>query len=51
MSCGYSSGWNEECWKKPLVTVEILCQAKGDKTCRFVMGEASYFLFLVIIIN
>ena len=38
MSAGYSSGWCESSFGLPLVTVEILCRAKGDHTCRFIMA-------------
>jgi len=38
MSSGYSSGWCEQCFGIPLVAVEILCRAKGDAACRFVMA-------------
>ncbi len=36
MSAGYSSGWCEFSFGRPLVSVEILCRAKGDSVCRFV---------------
>ncbi len=38
MNAGYSSGWCEESFGIPLVAVEIECQARGDKHCRFVMA-------------
>jgi PAS domain S-box-containing protein len=38
MNAGYSSGWCEDAFGVPLVAVEILCRAKGDPTCRFVMA-------------
>lgn len=38
MNAGYSSGWCEASFKVPLVAVEILCKAKGDDTCRFIMA-------------
>ncbi|HEY4160167.1 MAG TPA: PAS domain-containing protein, partial [Polyangiaceae bacterium] len=41
MSAGYSSGWCENSFGFSLVAVEILCQAKGDPTCRFVMAPPS----------
>ncbi len=37
MSAGYSSGWCEHSFGVPLVAVEILCRAKGDDVCRFIM--------------
>ncbi|MDQ7823994.1 MAG: response regulator [Candidatus Eremiobacteraeota bacterium] len=41
MNSGYSSGWCEESFGIPLVAVEILCTARGDSTCRFVMAQPS----------
>ncbi|MCD6296819.1 MAG: PAS domain S-box protein, partial [Deltaproteobacteria bacterium] len=41
MNAGYSSGWCEESYGIPLVSVEIECQAKGDKRCRFIMASPS----------
>jgi two-component system cell cycle sensor histidine kinase/response regulator CckA len=38
MNAGYSSGWCEESFGLKLVAAEILCRAKGDETCRFVMA-------------
>jgi two-component system cell cycle sensor histidine kinase/response regulator CckA len=38
MNAGYSSGWCEESFGPKLVAAEILCRAKGDETCRFVMA-------------
>ncbi|HEX2669573.1 MAG TPA: V4R domain-containing protein, partial [Polyangiaceae bacterium] len=38
MNSGYSSGWCEHSFGMPLVAVEILCRAKGDATCRFIMA-------------
>jgi len=38
MNAGYSSGWCEESFGLPLVSVEIMCKAKGDESCRFVMA-------------
>jgi PAS domain S-box-containing protein len=38
MSAGYSSGWCEHAFGLPLVAVEILCRARGDEACRFVMA-------------
>ena len=39
MNAGYSSGWCEESFGIPLVATEILCTARGDQRCRFVMGH------------
>ena len=39
MNAGYSSGWCEESFGLKLVAAEILCRAKGDDTCRFVMAQ------------
>jgi signal transduction histidine kinase len=41
MNAGYSSGWCEESFGLGLVTTEILCQAKGDPVCRFIMAPPS----------
>ena len=38
MNAGYASGWNEASFGLSLVTVEILCRAAGDHTCRFIMA-------------
>jgi signal transduction histidine kinase/CheY-like chemotaxis protein/predicted hydrocarbon binding protein len=38
MNAGYSSGWCEASFGISLVTVEILCRAAGDHTCRFIMA-------------
>ncbi|HEX4334575.1 MAG TPA: ATP-binding protein [Polyangiaceae bacterium] len=38
MSAGYSSGWCESSFGLRLVAVELLCRAKGDHACRFVMA-------------
>jgi PAS domain S-box-containing protein len=38
MSAGYSSGWCEESFDMELVASEILCRAKGDSCCRFIMA-------------
>jgi signal transduction histidine kinase/CheY-like chemotaxis protein len=38
MNAGYSSGWCEESFGLHLVAAEIMCKAKGDENCRFVMA-------------
>jgi signal transduction histidine kinase/CheY-like chemotaxis protein/predicted hydrocarbon binding protein len=38
MNAGYSAGWCEASFGLSLVTVEILCRAAGDHTCRFIMA-------------
>lgn len=38
MGAGYSSGWCEESVGVALVATEIMCRAKGDDACRFVMA-------------
>ncbi|HTL98435.1 MAG TPA: ATP-binding protein [Holophagaceae bacterium] len=38
MNAGYSSGWCEESFGLPLASVELLCKAKGDACCRFIMA-------------
>jgi hypothetical protein len=37
MNAGYSSGWCEESFGVALAAVEVLCKAKGDPCCRFIM--------------
>jgi PAS domain S-box-containing protein len=39
MNSGYSSGWCEESFGITLVASEILCRAKGDDCCRFIMAH------------
>ena len=39
MNAGYSSGWCEQSFGIPLVAREILCRAKGDRFCRFIMAQ------------
>lgn len=41
MNAGYSSGWCQECFGVALVASEIMCKAKGDDFCRFVMATPS----------
>ena len=41
MNAGYSSGWCEESFGITLVAVEIMCKAKGDEACRFIMAPPS----------
>ncbi len=41
MSSGYSSGLCEKNFGIPLVTTEITCRAKGDKSCFFVTAHPS----------
>lgn len=38
MNAGYSSGWCQESYGVQLTAREILCRAKGDKYCRFIMA-------------
>ena len=38
MNAGYSSGWCQESFGLPLVASEILCRARGDEACRFIMA-------------
>ena len=38
MNAGYSSGWCQESFGVTLVASEILCRAKGDDYCRFIMA-------------
>ena len=38
MSSGYSAGWCSQSFGLPLVATEILCRARGDAACRFVMA-------------
>ena len=39
MNSGYSAGWCQESFGIPLISREILCRAKGDPFCRFVMAQ------------
>jgi two-component system cell cycle sensor histidine kinase/response regulator CckA len=39
MNAGYSSGWCEESYGVTCVSTEILCRARGDDVCRFVMAH------------
>lgn len=39
MNAGYSSGWCEASFGIKLVAREMLCQAKGDQQCRFIMSQ------------
>jgi len=47
MNAGYSSGWCEESFGIPLVTVEIECRAKGDRHCRFIMAHPSKIKYYI----
>ncbi len=38
MNAGYSSGWCSESFNLDLAAREILCRARGDDVCRFVMA-------------
>ncbi|MBN2375607.1 MAG: PAS domain S-box protein [Sedimentisphaerales bacterium] len=42
MNAGYSSGWCQESFGIPLVTKEILCKARGDEVCRFIMAPPAW---------
>lgn len=42
MNAGYSSGWCEESFGVKLVATEILCKAKGDDHCRFIMAHPNH---------
>lgn len=39
MNSGYSSGWCQQSFGIPLIAREILCRAKGDPFCRFIMAQ------------
>jgi signal transduction histidine kinase/ActR/RegA family two-component response regulator len=39
MNAGYSSGWCEASFAMPLVASEVLCRARGDECCRFIMAR------------
>lgn len=41
MNAGYSSGWCAESFGLDLVATEIMCSARGDDACRFVMAHPS----------
>ena len=38
MNAGYSSGWCEQSFDMTLVASEVLCRARGDEACRFIMA-------------
>ncbi len=40
MNAGYSSGWSSESFGMSLVASEILCRARGDECCRFIMASS-----------
>jgi serine/threonine protein kinase/predicted hydrocarbon binding protein len=39
MTCGYYSGWCERALGFPVLAAEIMCKAKGDPVCRFVLSS------------
>ncbi len=39
MNSGYSSGWCQESFGLQLVSSELMCRARGDESCRFVMAH------------
>lgn len=39
MNGGYASGWMSDSFSTDLAAREVLCRAKGDSCCRFVMGH------------
>lgn len=39
MNAGYSSGWCSESFGVDVDAKEIMCKARGDAACRFVMGK------------
>jgi len=39
MNAGYSSGWCQESFGIKLTARELLCQARGDAHCRFLMSQ------------
>jgi len=39
MNSGYSSGWCQESFGVRLVASEVLCRARGDEACRFIMAH------------
>jgi two-component system cell cycle sensor histidine kinase/response regulator CckA len=41
MGAGYASGWCQESFDVRLVAAEVLCRARGDEACRFVMAPPS----------
>lgn len=41
MNAGYSSGWCEESFSVTLVATEVMCKARGDDVCRFIMAHPS----------
>ncbi len=47
LNAGYSSGWCEHSFGIPLIAAEILCQSKGDETCRFIMSQPSRIRYFI----
>jgi signal transduction histidine kinase len=47
MNAGYSAGWCEESFGFPLIASEILCRARGDDCCRFVMAPPDRLVSVV----
>jgi len=47
MNSGYSSGWCEESFGVRLVASEVLCRARGDEQCRFIMAPPDRIEVLV----
>ena len=41
MNAGYSAGWGQVSFGVDITVKEVLCRAKGDKYCRFIMGHPS----------
>jgi signal transduction histidine kinase/ActR/RegA family two-component response regulator len=41
MNAGYSSGWTEHAFGMNMVSAELLCRARGDDACRFIMAPPS----------
>ncbi|RLF13013.1 MAG: hypothetical protein DRN06_09125 [Thermoprotei archaeon] len=46
MLAGLGAGWCSESFGLPLVAREVLCVARGDRSCRFLVAHRSRFLDL-----
>ena len=44
MNAGYSAGWCSVAFNLDLTATEMLCKAKGDLCCRFIMSHTSHVL-------
>ena len=47
MLAGLGAGWCSEAFGLPLVAREVLCMARGDEACRFLVAHKEKFLHIV----